>query len=86
VQQIKTEDDFSVILADVRKTCYSSWLVSVVTIMVWLWKGSLRTLKETTLSYSQPSPTPSISGIKVHATPHFESANPFLFTKAVVSS
>jgi hypothetical protein len=24
VQQIKTEDDFSVILADVRKTCYSS--------------------------------------------------------------
>jgi hypothetical protein len=24
IQQIKTEDDFSVILADVRKTCYSS--------------------------------------------------------------
>jgi hypothetical protein len=27
MQQIKTEDDFSVILADVRKTCYSSWSV-----------------------------------------------------------
>jgi hypothetical protein len=47
-----------VILADVRKTCYSSWCVSVImTVMMGLWKASLTTLEKTTLSYSQPSPT-----------------------------
>jgi hypothetical protein len=59
----------------VRKTCYSSWLANVVTMIVGLWQGSLKTLKEMTVSYCQPSPIRLIPELKVFVSPDLEFGN-----------
>jgi hypothetical protein len=43
-----------------------------VTVIVGLWQGSLKTLKEVILSYCQPSPSRTISEMKVFVTPPLE--------------